>query len=223
MATMPRYGAKDVSIRLSVADLETTTRDTARNSQVKNLCRRNLLNIATEFNEASKNGTLAEAPFYLGVDKLYIQMIGEQNNMPFCVVESGQDLFLEAPKGRRNAKTERLANTSGHAARDSDREVYAAPEPETIDPPEVPLALCMSVFLSERCFTPTKQWGRSAERHIKIDVFFNGDLCNSAYVPYRFHGENHKYTEHILRFTGRRIGKLPFSCPSYRISIAYEL
>lgn len=43
---------------------------------------------------------------------------------------------------------------------------------------------------------------------IKIDVYFNGALCGSHYVPRRYSSELYTMTEHIVRFTGCRIGRL---------------
>ncbi len=43
---------------------------------------------------------------------------------------------------------------------------------------------------------------------VKIDVYFNGALCGSHYVPRRYSGEAYNKSEHIVRFTGCRIGRL---------------
>ncbi len=43
---------------------------------------------------------------------------------------------------------------------------------------------------------------------VKIDVYLNGALCGSDYVPRRYSSENYTCTEHIVRFTGSRIGRM---------------
>lgn len=43
---------------------------------------------------------------------------------------------------------------------------------------------------------------------VKIDVYFNGTLGGSHYVPRRCSGDAYSTTEHVVRFTGRRIGRL---------------
>ncbi len=39
-------------------------------------------------------------------------------------------------------------------------------------------------------------------------MYFNGELCASTYVPERFHSDKHGMTEHIVRFSGRRVHRL---------------
>ena len=77
-------------------------------------------------------------------------------------------------------------------------------------PPLVPHALCLTVFLSNSSFVRTKDvvTTRTEMNDVKIDVYFNGALCGSHYVPRRYSGEAYTMTEHIVRFTGRRIGRL---------------
>lgn len=77
-------------------------------------------------------------------------------------------------------------------------------------PPFIPHALCLTVFLSNSSFVRTKDKGtmRTELNDVKVDVYFNGALCGSHYVPRRYSGEAYAMTEHIVRFTGRRIGRL---------------
>lgn len=77
-------------------------------------------------------------------------------------------------------------------------------------PPFKPHALCLTVFLSPSSFirTENKVAGRVEINDVKIDVYFNGALCDSRYVPRRYSSKAYTMTEHILRFSGRRIGRL---------------
>lgn len=204
---MPRYGAKDLCIKLSIADLEATTPKPAKLS-----CdhKQNLGAIASAFNEGSKNGTLIEKPIYVGHDEHALHFVCKDEDVPFMIQFAGQDLYADAPEGRQNAKTDRLAELSGKSTKSTDdKTVYVAPEPQKVDVPKGPVALCLTVFLSERCFRVPNQWrpAKVKYRDLKIDVFVNGEFCNSAYVSSRFHGDGYRYTEQTKRFTGRRIGE----------------
>ena len=77
-------------------------------------------------------------------------------------------------------------------------------------PPLVPHALCLTVFLSPSSFVRTtdRATGKKEMIDVKIDVYFNGSLCGSHYVPKRYSGDAYATTEHIVRFTGRRLGRL---------------
>ena len=94
-----------------------------------------------------------------------------------------------------------------HSANSS--KVTVEPDPN-FKPPFIPHALCLSVFLSTSSFLPTKDRVPKGKEmnDIKIDVYFNGELCGSHYVPRRYSGEAYAMTEQIVRFTGRRIGRL---------------
>ena len=77
-------------------------------------------------------------------------------------------------------------------------------------PPRKPHALCLTVFLSSPSFLgfEDKVTGRPEVTDLKINVYFNGAFCASCFVPRRYHGENYAMTEHIVRFTGCRIGQV---------------
>jgi len=169
---MPRYWAKDLSVRLSEVGLQQSTPQPARNGQVKEVFSRNHEAIALVFNEGDKNGILAETPLHSDEDKLALQFLNRQENTPFAVILAGK----------------------------------------ASDAPPKSGALCLSVFLSERCFKINTPGQPGVAKDLKIDVFLDGVLCGSAFVSRRFatekrsSTEKHKRTEHIVRFCGRRIG-----------------
>jgi hypothetical protein len=68
--------------------------------------------------------------------------------------------------------------------------------------------LCLTVFLSPSSFIRTKQDSIYVTNDVKIDVYFNGQFCESDYVPKRFGKLTYNMSEHIVRFTGQRIGRL---------------
>ncbi|KAL9132222.1 MAG: hypothetical protein Q9217_000026 [Psora testacea] len=91
------------------------------------------------------------------------------------------------------------------------------PEPDTVndcDPnrttPAIPHALCLTVFLSPASFirSNTKKTTKAVYHDIKIDVFYNGTLTHSNIVSSRYHKDLHTMTEHIVRFTGQRFGRM---------------
>lgn len=73
-----------------------------------------------------------------------------------------------------------------------------------------PQALCLTVFLSKASFF--RKYDAKLKRNVfhdlKIDVYVNGDLCASTYVSERYRGNVYEMNEHIVRFSGRRIGRL---------------
>lgn len=73
-----------------------------------------------------------------------------------------------------------------------------------------PFGLCLTVFLTPDSFLPSHELGskKIEFNDVKIDVFFNGELCGSSFVAHRHHANGYQMTEHIVRFSGRRIGRL---------------
>lgn len=77
------------------------------------------------------------------------------------------------------------------------------------DPPALePHALCLTVFLSKASFIRADGDRRWNFNDVKIDVFYNGQLCASTYVPERCRSDAHTFTDHIVRFTGCRAGRV---------------
>lgn len=77
-------------------------------------------------------------------------------------------------------------------------------------PAFVPHSLCLTVFLSPASFSRAyeQRLKRTIYGDVKIDVYFNGELCASSFIAERHHGNTYRMTEHIVRFSGRRIGRL---------------
>lgn len=73
-----------------------------------------------------------------------------------------------------------------------------------------PYGLCLTVFLTPDSFLPSHELGskKIEFNDVKIDVFFNGELCGSSFVAHRHHANGYQMTEHIVRFSGQRIGRL---------------
>lgn len=88
-------------------------------------------------------------------------------------------------------------------------ELYASTEqdPKYI-PPSEPHALCLTVFLSPYNFLPIEYNGEVIVSGVSIHVFFNGQLCDSAYVPKRYASVKHAMAEQIVRFCGQRISRV---------------
>lgn len=73
-----------------------------------------------------------------------------------------------------------------------------------------PHALCLTVFLTNASFL--RKYDRKLEKttvnDVKVDVYFNGELCSSTYCPERYRAAAKTMTELIIRSSGRRIGRL---------------
>ncbi|MCJ1483945.1 hypothetical protein MMC06_004113 [Schaereria dolodes] len=80
----------------------------------------------------------------------------------------------------------------------------------SFQPSMEPQALCLTISLSNSSFVTKKRSKTkgSIVLDVKIDVFFNGELCASTYVPERYRGEVNNFSELTQRFTGRRIARL---------------
>lgn len=76
-----------------------------------------------------------------------------------------------------------------------------------LPPGAKPHAIFLSVFLSKASFLPTvvQHPKKTIYHDIKIDVYFNGELCASTFVSDRYHGDSYRMTEQIIRFSGRRV------------------
>ena len=74
----------------------------------------------------------------------------------------------------------------------------------------MPFGLCLTVALTPESFLPARDTvsGRTISHDVKIDVFFNGQLCGSSFVAERFHAKNFEMTRHKVRFSGRKVGFL---------------
>ena len=74
----------------------------------------------------------------------------------------------------------------------------------TFCPEMKPQALCLTVQLSKKSFLRKR---KSKPLDVKIDIYFNGGLCASAYVPERMCSESN-VADLTQRFAGRRIERL---------------
>ncbi|MCJ1379149.1 hypothetical protein MMC17_002249 [Xylographa soralifera] len=72
-----------------------------------------------------------------------------------------------------------------------------------------PQALCLTVQLSKKSFLPNPypQIKKLRALDIKIDIYYNGELCTSCYVPERLRSES-SIAELTQRFGGRRVDRL---------------
>lgn len=118
------------------------------------------------------------------------------------------DQSLETPR----KEEEHVISTSASADHKSEEQDLALSNPFQPYPALAlePHALTLTVLLSKMSFL--RSYDRGLERYItqdvKIDVFFNGDLCASTYVPERYRGYANNQTELTQRFSGRRIARL---------------
>lgn len=73
----------------------------------------------------------------------------------------------------------------------------------------VPRAITLTVYLSKESFAPscgTKS--KHAPQDVKIDVFFNGEMTASTYIPARYRGEASNMIQLTQHFSGRRVDRM---------------
>lgn len=73
----------------------------------------------------------------------------------------------------------------------------------------VPRAITLTVYLSKESFAPscgTKS--KHAPQDVKIDVFYNGEMTASTYIPARYRGEASNMIQLTQHFSGRRVDRM---------------
>lgn len=228
---MPTFHARRVNIRLSVADLAKTITAAPLNT----LCPGSTVNAdnaVRQFENDAEIGTLAETPLWPDKDGCRLGFIGEHQDMPFIMVHARPAYPFRAPtskpqKGKKNTPPLQLTTHNGNAEHADSPLTDLLSSPlsfadsietqinRVMDDTDIqaePLdtqALCLRVLPSTKSFLRTLDVDNTRwdVNDIKIDVYLNGDLCGSAYVPERaFHGKgyarntlsgarNHRLTE----------------------------
>lgn len=204
---MPTYYSRNTSIQLAVADLQDTTiinpegrSPSAMDDEVASC--------AAKFAKASINGTLDETSILTeDANQTHMRCLGEFSEMPFFMVRAGMSFFNSETEGRRSRRPARVPPSTVNPV---SRPRPIQPSMTSPSPRAVPQALFLSVFLSKASFLPTyvNRLNKTIFHDVKIDVFFNGELCASAYVSGRYHGDEYEMTEQIVRFSGRRVHRL---------------
>lgn len=255
---MPTYFARSTKVTLSVASLAKST-DTGSLTHRDTHTRKSL---QTATSELSNGAVLKEMPIYTAQDGSHLRFLGEDNDMPFFMVRTGDFHLGSSTHGTSNEHSLRvLSRASSSASCDpvallgsgsvfsskvtstpnltldlysslrsqkleeeravsipvsADRKSYgqhralshASRLHSGLSPD--PHALTLTVSLSKASFLRT--YDRRLEKYttqdVKIDVFYNGELCASTYVPERFRGYASSQTELIQRFSGRKIARL---------------
>lgn len=115
-------------------------------------------------------------------------------------------LLTRSDNQRPSAGSSRLASST--IPRPPTGEISSLPLAST-QPALIPCALTLTVHLSKESFVPscgTKT--KHLVQDVKIDVFFNGELTASTYVPARYRGEAHNMVQLTQRFSGRRVDRV---------------
>lgn len=100
---MPRFGAQDTTVQLSVADLK---RATTQNARAKH-CPESIQNIAHEFARGSKDGTLTETALK-DKNERDVRFLGKHETIPFFMVHAGENFFHASTKEKRNRRPARV-------------------------------------------------------------------------------------------------------------------
>jgi len=76
-------------------------------------------------------------------------------------------------------------------------------------PALVPRALTLTVYLTKESFARScGSKTKHAPQDVKIDVFFNGEMTASTYIPARYRGEANNMIQLTQRFSGRRVDRM---------------
>ena len=118
------------------------------------------------------------------------------------------DPSLEAPRVEQEDAILAVASAD-HKSDDQELRPINTSQPRSGLAPE-PYALTLTVLLSKASFLRAynTRLDKDITQDVKIDVFFNGELCASTYVPERYRGYANNQTELTQRFSGRRIARL---------------
>lgn len=80
-------------------------------------------------------------------------------------------------------------------------------------PALIPRAFTLTVHLSKESFAMScGNKTKHAPQDVKIDVFFNGEMTASTYIPARYRGEANNMIQLTQRFSGRRVDRMA-ECP----------
>ncbi|KAL9104526.1 MAG: hypothetical protein Q9163_000557 [Psora crenata] len=227
--SMPTFYASGTTVQLSTATLKNVT--TASPLQCKcPQATKEVEGIAYEFSRASRDCTLAEDILEDEFTGSHLRFLGKNREFPFFMVRGGKN-FFDQGSDRNGQRTKRPArvppvkqtvefmavkeeNTSKGARRNGACRLSSQDVNNTCGanhiPPPIPRALCLTVFLSPATFIQSnvRKARQTVYHDVKIDVFFNGSLNNSTIVSSRYRNDVNDMTEHIVRFTGRRLGRL---------------
>ncbi|KAL8853553.1 MAG: hypothetical protein Q9221_001539 [Calogaya cf. arnoldii] len=204
---MPSYQTGGVNIRLAVAELDKTITPNPLTHQNKE----SLANAERAWKEFTERGTtIAETPL-LDDDGCSLGFLGRHRVMPFFMsrvkppTQPTLQNLLHDVDSQDSPLTE-LSTPRLSPFRDLDDAPKANrwSRPQNTTPPGTQ-ALCLRIKPTKNTFlragdTRRIKWGGS---DMKIDIFLNGDLCSSSYIP-----ESAFHKKEPLRdtFSGVRVG-----------------
>ncbi|KAL8806784.1 MAG: hypothetical protein Q9200_004924, partial [Gallowayella weberi] len=220
---MPTYHTGCVNIRLSAADYNKTITPNPVTHQSKE----SSANVEKALKEFEDHGRILAETTLQNPDGYSLGFLGEHRHMPFLMVHASPSILEENPPPSQPVPNDSPDSplselppsplspspTSSNQAEDRfgspsfqicehEREV----QPQETKRPE-PQALCLRIFPTRKTFQYAGKlrkvkWGHS---DMKIDIFLNGALCSSAYIP-----EPAFRKKDPLRdtFSGARIGRM---------------
>ncbi|KAL8992826.1 MAG: hypothetical protein Q9169_006812 [Polycauliona sp. 2 TL-2023] len=204
--TMPSYQTGGVNIRLAVADFNKTVTPNPRTQQNKESIA-NADRALEQFTDGST--TIAETPL-LDESGCSLGFLGQHRDMPFFVSHAKPP---DPDKGKETRLSSRAVSQDGSSQDSSLTElsspgaspfhnpskINGQPSPLKLPPTSYPgsyqdtknltppgaQALCLRIQPTRKpilCPSETRRikWGH---HDMKIDIFLNGDLCSSSYIP----------------------------------------
>lgn len=194
---MPRYVSAGVNVRLSVMDLVSSTTNSLAPAIGKDHAK-NLKSVAQELHKHEEETALKEVDSGL-------QFLGAGNDIPFILAATMKDL---AAMPTAKPASSSVINAIGSGSTSANPSTSTPILPAT----DGPRALYMSVHLSDKSFLPDYYpqaaiFPRPSFLDVKIDVYYNGELTESTFLPGSRRPEI-DFTDLIQRFAGRRVGRL---------------
>ncbi len=223
---MPSYQTGGLNIRLAVTDFNKTITPNPQSQQNK----QSLANAERTMKEFTERGaTIAETPF-LDADGCSLGFLGRNRDMPFFISHAKpphpfkeketkpSSQSIPRDEDSQDSPLTELSSPGLSPFPDLDDACKADRRSNSLNLPPVinnspyqstmqsgVQALCLRIQPARKTFlcggeSRRIKWGHS---DMKIDIFLNGDLCSSSYVP-----ESAFYKKAPLRdtFTGARVG-----------------
>ena len=126
------------------------------------------------------------------------RFLGSNEDAYFVMVRAGPNFFDRGTSKHRNQRPNRVSALDN-----------SEPDRKYI-PPDKAHALCLTIFLSNKTFYDgeVRQKYGSLKSDLKIDVYLNGLICTSQFITHADAPENNRFTKHIVRISGQRVGRL---------------
>ena len=212
---MPSYLGKEIVIGLIVSNLDKTITESSRtNTSATKSCRQTASTFITDTSSRLKE-------LLVPLDGTSLRFIGEHQDVPFFLAKTSKDISANSENRvwcRKLPAQLHGFNSDSQAQEDQDGaepplHLAASTRKPRGDSTEIePEALSVSIRLGSKAFLSRPRYAAATQEapvalDVKIDIYFNGELCVSSFVSARYRNGT-KPSELTQRFSGRRIDRL---------------